>query len=54
MAKKTQELDKRAFTPEQRLSYDMTISVNALAVRNENKKVQEATEKKEIETVKMR
>lgn len=35
-----QELDKRAFTPEQRLSYEMTISANALAVKNENKKIQ--------------
>lgn len=39
-----QELDKRAFTPEQRLSYEMTISANALAVRNENKKIEEARE----------
>ena len=37
-----QELDKRAFTPEQRLSYEMTISANALAVKNENKKIEEA------------
>lgn len=51
-----QELDKRAFTPEQRLSYEMTISANALAVKNENKKIQEAEERREIavksETVK--
>lgn len=40
-----QELDKRAFTPEQRLSYEMTISANALAVRNENKKIHEAEER---------
>ena len=40
-----QELDKRAFTPEQRLSYEMTISANALAVKNENKKIQKAEEK---------
>lgn len=39
-----QELDKRAFTPEQRLSYEMTISANALAVKNENKKIEEARE----------
>ena len=37
-----QELDKRAFTPEQRLSYEMTISANALAIKNENKKIAEA------------
>ncbi len=39
-----QELDKRAFTPEQRLSYEMTISANALAVKNENKKIEAAKE----------
>jgi predicted transposase/invertase (TIGR01784 family) len=37
-----QELDKRAFTPEQRLSYEMTISANALAIKNENKKIEDA------------
>lgn len=47
-----QELDKRAFTPEQRLSYEMTISANALAVKNENKKIQEA-EKRGEETAKV-
>ncbi|AQG79216.1 Rpn family recombination-promoting nuclease/putative transposase [Spirosoma montaniterrae] len=35
-----QELDKRALTPEQRLSYEMTISANALAVKNEQRKIQ--------------
>lgn len=47
-----QELDKRAFTPEQRLSYEMTISANALAVKNENKKIKEA-EKRGGETAKV-
>lgn len=46
------ELDKRAFTPEQRLSYEMTISANALAIKNEKKKIQDAVEQKEIETIK--
>lgn len=41
------ELDKRALTPEQRLSYEMTISANAFAIKNENKKIQEAEERKE-------
>ena len=41
------ELDKRALTPEQRLSYEMTISANALAVKNENKKIEEAERRKE-------
>ena len=39
-----QELDKRALTPEQRLSYEMTISANALAIKNEQKKIQQAKE----------
>lgn len=42
-----QELDKRALTPEQRLSYEMTISANALAIKNEQKKIQEAEQRKE-------
>ena len=42
-----QELDKRALTPEQRLSYEMTISANAIAVKNEQKRIQEAEERKE-------
>ncbi|MBO0933646.1 Rpn family recombination-promoting nuclease/putative transposase [Fibrella aquatilis] len=47
-----QELDKRALTPEQRLSYEMTISANALAVKNEQKKIQEAEARIKTETVK--
>jgi len=46
-----QELDKRAFTPEQRLSYEMTISANALAIKNEQKKIEKAIDSKNIETV---
>ena len=46
-----QELDKRAFTPEQRLSYEMTISANAVAVRNEQKKIEEAEWRVKAETV---
>ncbi len=42
-----QELDKRAFTLEERLSYEMTISANALAVRNEQKKIEEAEKRRE-------
>lgn len=34
-----QELDKKAMTPEQRLGYEMAISANALAIKNENKKI---------------
>lgn len=46
-----QELDKRALTPEQRLSYEMTISANALAIKNEQKKIQEAAKAIKEETV---
>lgn len=42
-----QELDKRALTPDQRLNYEMTVSANALAVKNERKKIQEAETQKE-------
>lgn len=39
------ELDTRAMTPEKRMAYEMTISANALAIKNENIKIQEAEEK---------
>ncbi|GAB4053832.1 Rpn family recombination-promoting nuclease/putative transposase [Spirosoma litoris] len=45
------ELDTRAMTPEKRMAYEMTISANALAVENENRKIQEA-EKRARETEK--
>lgn len=38
------EVDKKAMTQEQRLMYEMTISANALAIKNENKKIQKARE----------
>lgn len=38
------ELDTRAMTPEQRLAYEMTISANALAIKNEKKKIEKARE----------
>ena len=38
------EVDKKAMTQEQRLMYEMTISANALAIKNENKKNQKARE----------
>jgi predicted transposase/invertase (TIGR01784 family) len=47
-----QELDKKAMTPEQRLNYEMIISANALAVKNEKKKIEEAELKVKIETIK--
>lgn len=47
-----QELDKKSMTPEQRLTYEMTISANALAIKNENKKIENAKQEKAIEIVK--
>lgn len=47
-----QELDKKAMTPEQRLNYEMILSANALAVKNEKKKIEEAELKVKIETIK--
>lgn len=38
------EVDKKAMNQEQRLMYEMTISANALAIKNENKKIQKARE----------
>lgn len=34
-----QEPDKRAFTPEQRMAYEMTISANAFAIKQEKKRI---------------
>lgn len=50
------ELDTRQMSPEKRMAYEMTLSANALAVANENRKIEEAEERREIivktETVK--
>ena len=35
------ELDTRAMTPEKRMAYEMTISANALAIRNEQRRIEE-------------
>jgi predicted transposase/invertase (TIGR01784 family) len=43
------ELDTRQMTPEKRMAYEMTVSANALAIENENRKIQKAEERKEIE-----
>ena len=45
------ELDTRAMTPEKRMAYEMTISANALAIQNENRKIEDAINLKNIETV---
>ena len=38
------EVDTRNMTAEQKLSFEMAISANALAVKNENRKLREARE----------
>lgn len=45
------ELDTRAMTPEKRMAYEMTLSANALAVENENRKIQEAELRVKADTV---
>ena len=45
------ELDTRAMTPEKRMAYEMTLSVNALAIENENKKIEEARSEVKTEAV---
>ncbi|MEA5259369.1 Rpn family recombination-promoting nuclease/putative transposase [Arcicella aquatica] len=41
LKKAIHEVDLRAMTAEQKLAYEMAISANALAVKNENKKIEE-------------
>ena len=45
------ELDIRALTPENRLAYEMTLSANALAIDNEQQKIEEALDAKNVDTV---
>ena len=56
LKKAISEVDTRNMTPEQKLAYEMAISANALAVKNENKKIKEAREAENLavktETVK--
>ena len=40
-------------SPEQKLAYEMTLSANALVIKNENKKIREAELRKETEFVKV-
>lgn len=42
LEKAIREVDTRAMSPEQKLSYEMAISANVLALKNENKKIEEA------------
>ncbi len=46
------ELDTRAMTPEKRMAYEMTLSANALAIENENRKIEEAKFEIQRSTVK--
>ena len=47
LKKAISEVDLRNMTAEQKLSYEMAISANVLAVKNENKKILEAENRKE-------
>ena len=52
LKKAISEVDLRAMSPEQKLAYEMTLSANALVIKNENKKIREAEIRKETEFVK--
>ncbi len=51
LKKAISEVDIRNMTPEQKLAYEMAISSNALAVKNENKKIKEAEHRVKTDTV---
>lgn len=51
LKKAISELDIRNMTPEQKIAYEMAISANAIAVKNENKKIKEVEERKTKEFV---
>lgn len=50
--KAIQELDTSVMTPEQRLQFEMVISANALAVKNEKKKIDKAILEEKFENIK--
>ena len=52
LKKAISEVDLRAMTPDQKLAYEMTISANALVVKNENRKITEAEQRVKTVTVK--
>ncbi len=52
LKKAISEVDIRNMTPEQKLSYEMAVSANALAIKNENKKIKEAEQRIKVEVVK--
>lgn len=45
------ELDTRAMSPEKRMVYEMTVAANAVAVDNEQRKIEEAELRVKAETV---
>ncbi len=49
LKKAISEVDLRALTPEQKLAYEMAISANALAIKHEHKKIEEAELRKELQ-----
>jgi predicted transposase/invertase (TIGR01784 family) len=52
LKKAISEVDTRNMTTEQKLGYEMAISANVLAVKNESKKIKEAEQKKTVEFIK--
>lgn len=48
LKKAISEVDLRNMTPEQKLAYEMAISANALALKNENKKIQDARKEENL------
>jgi predicted transposase/invertase (TIGR01784 family) len=52
LKKAISEVDTRNMTTEQKLGYEMAISANVLAVKNESKKIKEAEQRKTVEFIK--
>ena len=52
LKKAISEVDTRNMTTEQKLAFEMTVSANALAIKNEKMKIKEAEQKKTAEFVK--
>ena len=52
LKKAISEVDLRNMTSEQKLSYEMAISANALAVKNESRKIKEAEQRIKVEIIK--
>ena len=52
LKKAISEVDLRAMSAEQKLSYEMTLSANALVIKNENKKIEAAKLAEKTDTIK--